>query len=344
LMAGHGAQAGPGIGVVGAGSMGRWHAHAVHKVGGRVLAVLDARPEAAQNLARHYPGAQPTSDIAKMRALGIEAVHICTPVAQHADHAYAAIRSGLHALIEKPMTSSADETLDLYVAADAAGVVLCPVHQAAFQTGVERTADLLQRLGPVRQIAFTICSAGGIGRVPHELDEIVADILPHPLSLLRRLWPGLPLDSEGWSLEHPGAGELLVSGTHGGALMSCALSLAARPTKFDLTIRCDAGTVQLDLFHGYAVAYPGAVSRLRKVAQPFAGSTRLFGAASANLVRRTFRREPAYPGLRELVLGFYDAIRSGCPAPVTPADAMAIAIARDVVIRKLGLPTSRSCR
>lgn len=341
-MAGNRAHAGPGIGVVGAGLMGRWHAHAVHKLGGRVLAVLDARPEAAQNLARHYPGARLACEIGEMCALGIEAVHICTPVAQHAGHAYAAIQSGLHALIEKPMTGSADETLQLYAAAEAAGVVLCPVHQIAFQPGVERTADLLRRLGPVRQIAFTVCSAGGSGRCPHELDEILVDILPHPLSLLRRLWPGLPLDAGAWTVEHPGAGELLVSGTHDSALLSCTLSLAARPTKFDLTIRCERGTVEIDLFHGYSVFYPGTVSRLRKIAQPFAGSIRMFSAASANLVRRSLRREWAYPGLRNLIVGFYDAIRSGCPAPVAPADAVAIAMCRDAMIGKLGLPTPGS--
>lgn len=325
----------PRIGIVGAGLMGRWHAHAARRVGARVLAVVDVQPERAHQLARRCPDARLLTDLDALAGMAIEIVHICTPLASHAALAGAAIERGLHALVEKPLTASADEAGALYAAADSAGILLCPVHQVAFQDGVERAIGALEALGAVCQISFTICSAGGAGRSPAELDQVVTEILPHPFSLLLRLWPAVPLDAETWQIEHPRPGELLLSGAHAGAVLSAFVSMTARPTRFELVVRCERGTIQLDLFHGYAVVEAGGVSRLRKIVQPFVGSGRVFGAAALNLCRRTMRREPAYPGLRTLVARFYDSVRSGGPPPVIPADAMHVARACDTLIGRL---------
>src|SRR5678816_1924030 len=95
-----------------------------------------------------------------------------------------------------------------------------------------------------------------------------------------------------------------------------SVSMRARPTENSLTIRCDGGTVRANLFHGYATIERGAPSRLEKLGRPFAGSTQALGAAAANLVARAVRREPAYPGLRELVRRFHLASAQSGPSPI----------------------------
>ena len=336
---------GPRVAIVGAGLMGRWHAVAANRSGARVIAVVDLESERARRLARCTSEARPLTDLHALAGLGIEVVHVCTPVRSHRTLAAEAIRLGLHALVEKPLTSSAAEASALYAAAESAGVLLCPVHQLPFQAGVDRAVEALDGLGAARQICFTACSAGGADRSPAQLDEVVAEILPHPLSLLVRFWPTVALEAEAWRIEHPRAGELLLSGRHGTAVLSAFVSLTARPTRFEFVVRCERGTVHLDLFHGYAVVETGRVSRLRKIAQPFVLSSRVFGTAALNLFRRTVRLEPAYPGLQRLVARFYDAVRCGTPLPVTSTDAIQIARARDRLIGGLGsAPTPRAVR
>jgi hypothetical protein len=77
------------------------------------------------------------------------------------------------------------------------------------------------------------------------------------------------------------------------------------------------------------------VSRRAKVAQPFVAAGTTLGGAAANLVRRALRAEYAYPGLRELVLQFYQAVRQERPAPISPASTTDVACARDRIISSL---------
>ena len=79
------------------------------------------------------------------------------------------------------------------------------------------------------------------------------------------------------------------------------------------------------LLHGFAVTHDGRVSRLRKAARPFTVAAATTRAAAANLARRAWRREPAYPGLRTLFEAFYRAAKGQAPGPITPAEILAVA-------------------
>ncbi|MBY0334741.1 MAG: Gfo/Idh/MocA family oxidoreductase [Acetobacteraceae bacterium] len=332
----------PRVAILGAGLMGRWHAHAAQRAGARVALVADPDPARAEALARRHPGATAVRDAAAALRPGlVDAAHVCSPLDTHAPLARAAVEAGIHALVEKPLTAGAAETRALLDAARRAGVVLCPVHQVAFQDGVARAATALGRLGAVSRITFDICSAGGQGRSGAALDEVVADILPHPLSVLLRLWPDARLEAAAWHVHHPGPGELLLSGGHAGALLTIAISTSARPTRFAMEAQCREGAVRLDFFHGFAVVLDGRTSRLRKATRPFADAGRTAAAAAANLARRGLSREPAYPGLRNLVQRFYAAARAGAPPPIRDADIIATAAARDDILAGLCPPTPR---
>ncbi len=326
----------PRVAILGAGLMGRWHADTARRLGARVVGVADPDPARARALAARHPGAIafPEAEAVLSRDL-VDIAHICSPLPTHAPLAAAAIERGIHALVEKPLAASAEETRRLLDLARAAGVILCPVHQMGFQDGATRAAAALGTLGPVSRISFDICSAGGAGRPADALDEITADILPHPLSILRRLWPGAPLEAARWCMHHPSAGELLISGAHAGALLSISISMNARPTCFEMAVQCHKGSLRLDLFHGFALVRGGGVSRLRKAMRPFTDAGGSFAAAAANLCRRGLRGEAAYPGLRELTRGFYAAVRTGGPWPIPPCDAIAVAAARDDILARM---------
>ena len=62
-----------------------------------------------------------------------------------------------------------------------------------------------------------------------------------------------------------------------------------------------------------------------------AGGT--LGRAGWDLAGRAVARETAYPGLRELVQRTYDAIGSGSPPPIGAEETLAVAVARDAIIK-----------
>ena len=265
-----------------------------------------------------------------------DVVHICSPPATHFNLAQLAIDAGVHIMIEKPVTPTVTETERLFDHAERRRVLLCPVHQFLFQNGVLKAKASLSRIGRLVHMGAVFCSAGGVGQHPVHLDEIVSDILPHPLSIIQLLLPG-GISDNGWVTIRPGAGELRASNVISGTTCSIFISMNARPTLCSFEIIGTNGTIHLDLFHGYGFMELGKVSRPRKIIHPFEVSFRRFSAAAVNLARRSIRWEPAYPGLRRLVSFFYRAIQNGTEPPISPEDTIKLGGIRDKLLLSAGL-------
>lgn len=321
--------------VVGAGLMGHWHADAVRRVGGTVGCVVDRDPQRAARLAARHPGARTATQLSEIATLGcVEVVHVCTPLETHFQLVKLALEAGLHVLAEKPLAETVGATSELLSVAEANGRLLCPVHQFLFQPGVQRALSSVKEIGPLLHVDSLACSAGAVGPFAREPDRLIAEIIPHPLSLVARLFPGA-LPAATWQVEHPRQGELRASAVLGGTSLALLVSVHGRPTANTLRLIGERGTLEADLFHGFSIQELGAVSRAYKVARPFVRSGQTILAAGLNLTRRATRAEPAYPGLRELIERFYRAVRAGAPTPISPCETLEVASARDALIAKL---------
>jgi predicted dehydrogenase len=321
-------------GIVGAGLMGLWHAHAIEKAGGEVVAFADFNIEKAERLAAKYADAKAFFDLEKMLGeQNLDVLHICSPTESHEIIAETAIRAGVHLLIEKPLAATAVQTSRLYNLAAQYNTHLCPVHQFAFQDGAAKAQNNLSKIGRLVHLEANICSAGGAGSNAEQLDQIAADILPHPLSLMQKFLKADISEVE-WSGSRPASGELRISGQTQETSLSIFISMNSRPTKNSFHLFGSEGAIHLDLFHGYSVIEPGKTSRAAKILHPFDLAVRNFSAATFNLARRTVRRESAYPGLRQLIHEFYDSIKSASEPPITPLQAIAVAEVRDLLVNQ----------
>jgi predicted dehydrogenase len=323
--------------VVGAGLMGGWHASAIRRAGGKVIAVVDPDRERAATLAKRFVGAQVYTRLDDaLNQTRPAVVHLCTPTSTHRQQAEHALNAGAHLFVEKPLAPTLQDTQDIFTLAEQKGLAVCPVHQFIFQDGFQRVQAWLPKAGEILQISFTIHSAGGVNLAPPDLNTLVGDILPHPLSLLQAMLPG-SLESH-WNVSRPAPGEFRAFGTHigrsptEGVGLAIEISLNARPTRNSLSVAAKNATLNADLFHGFAFRLPGNVSRTQKIIQPFEISLRQFGAAAGNLILRLLNAEGAYPGLRRLVYLFYEALRSGGIPPIPVHDTIAVAHARQVIL------------
>jgi predicted dehydrogenase len=313
--------------------MGYWHGRAARRAGADIISVIDKDARRANALARALRVSAVATEVSDLlRQQHIDAVHICTPLSTHSTLTGLVIEMGIHAFVEKPLAASAAETQKLLDLARRKAVMVCPVHQLAFQNGVVYAAQTLSRLGDLSAVEVKVCSAGGASRASSQLDAIVGEILPHPLSVLRKLLPQAPWQPERWFVVRPRQGELLVGGEHAGATFSMLVSMNARPTCFEMNILGSDGAIQLDFFHDFGLRHYGHVSRVRKIVGPFIAASKRFGTAGVNLLGRCFHGEIAYPGLRSLTRAFYDAVRHHGPSPIPPEDAIAVAIARDAIL------------
>lgn len=319
------------VAIVGAGTMGRWHAAAAAAAGGVLTAVADPAPERAAALGA--PSCFDSLGDLVESGLPLDVVHVCTPLASHESLVREALEAGLHVIVEKPLGADAESTAGLLLAAAGRGVTLVPVHQFLFQQGVQRLLRRKERLGTVVRCAFDAATAGA--QVPGvDPDELVADILPHPLSLFSRIARdgAHEVDRLAWTCLRPGSGELRALASAGGASFEIVITTRGRPTRAELELIGTRGSARADLFHGFAVLEGGGATRVRKLVRPFVQSGATLAVAGANLAGRALRREPAYPGLRELVRRTYEAIGSGGPPPIGPRETLAVARARDAIL------------
>lgn len=315
--------------IAGAGVMGRWHAQAARRAGATVVGVVDPDLARATRIAR---GSGAFDSLAAALHHSIDVVHVCTPLATHFALCQQALAAGCHVIVEKPVTPTADEAIALTAAAHAAGRILVPVHQFAFQRGVQSMREHWAELGTIRHLEFATCSAGALHKDASERDAVVAEIVPHPLSLARNLL-GISVSELAWQLQRPAPGEWRFgASTAGGAAISGLVSMSARPTFASLRVLAEHGSVVADLFHGFAIFEGGRASRGYKIVRPLAVGVRGTGIALGNLVRRAVDGESAYPGLRALCAATYAAIDGSSSAPFAANEIVDVARARDQLI------------
>lgn len=321
----------PRVGIAGAGLMGRWHANYLRRADADLVAIYDRDPSRSEKLVSE---AQSSTSIAESAAdllsgFGLDSLHICTPLDSHFELASKALEAGVHVVVEKPLASDTRQTRELLKIAGEHQRILCPVHQMGFQHGVQDTLKQLATLGEILQMRFVTCSAGGEGSSAGALNDIVADILPHPLSLVQTLKPEIDIEAIDWKGTSARAGDLSILGTQSGVMTDISISMTSRPTRCEMSLYCSKGRAFLNFFHGYSVIETGKASRAQKAIQPFKYSIREFLLAGANAIRRLAGRELAYPGLNDFLGAYYRAVINGDEPPVSPDQVLAIAKTRE---------------
>ena len=88
----------------------------------------------------------------------VDAVSVCTPNAQHPEPTIAALRRGLHVLVEKPMARRTAEALDMAHAAREAGVHLVVGFQYRFDPRTEAIRRQIEA-GVLGRILYVRCQA-----------------------------------------------------------------------------------------------------------------------------------------------------------------------------------------
>jgi len=132
------------LGVVGAGAWGKNHVRtAAGLAEAELAAVCDTDPKVRERLAREYPAAHITADVAEL--LGrVDAVIVASPAATHARLALQCVEAGKPCLVEKPFALSVRDAEAVATHAAARGVPVAAGHLMVFHPAIERLRALLQ--------------------------------------------------------------------------------------------------------------------------------------------------------------------------------------------------------
>jgi predicted dehydrogenase len=326
----------PTIVVVGAGLMGRWHCHFARRLGARIHGIVDTDLGRAKLLADAV-NSQPYRSLAEVPQTGKAlVVHICSPLATHVATAEQALALGHDVVCEKPIAANFQQIDRLLTLAAQLGRRVCPVHQFVMQPAVVDVVNRVRQSSDgLRSISFVFCTAGAAHQPTATLDELILEILPHPLSLLARIFPAAALADAAWTLQHTQSGELHASTSIHKVPIAIFISNSARPTEASCTLYGADSTTSLDFYHGFHVVRRGVPGRTDKLLRPFRNGAALLGAATVNLARRSLRGETAYPGLEALLRVFYAAHTVGAALPFEFDEIRHVYLARDAIANRM---------
>ncbi len=173
-----------GIGVIGCGY---WGPNVVRNFSSiersDLRALCDRDPARLDGISRRYPAARTYADA---RALlddpSVDAVAICTPVAEHFPLASAALEAGKHVMIEKPLTDSVESSEKLVKLAESKGLTLHVDHTFVYTGAVQRIRQIVDS-GELGDMLYIDCVRVNLGLFQSDVN-VVWDLAPHDVSIL----------------------------------------------------------------------------------------------------------------------------------------------------------------
>ena len=185
------------FGIFGSGFMGRTHAEAVRRLPNAELIAV-AGGSRAPGLAERYGVACEPDAAALLRRKDIDAVVITAPHAVHVEEGLAALRSGRHILVEKPLTTTVADADALIAEAKRNSLTLAVGYQQRFRVNNARALALIREGAIGRVLAVQVSmpmyagaiKAGGFGgnwawwNDPASVGHLI-NSSPHAIDLLR---------------------------------------------------------------------------------------------------------------------------------------------------------------
>jgi UDP-N-acetylglucosamine 3-dehydrogenase len=179
--------------VIGVGSMGVNHARIYSEIpNAELVAVCDANSQSAEGVAKRF-GVESYKDYhALLEKEKPDAVSIAVPTVLHEEVALAAMRTGAHVLIEKPIAATIEQGRNLIENARQLDRKLMVGHIIRFNPAIQALKQKLDA-GDLGRLFQIVCRR--IGPFPARIRDVgvVVDLAPHDLDIMRFLTGMNPL-------------------------------------------------------------------------------------------------------------------------------------------------------
>jgi predicted dehydrogenase len=175
--------------------------------GGRVGFVTDMRSTRLALATARYPAIKVSTDYRDLiKDPAVDAVAIATPVTSHFDLAMEALRAGKHVLVEKPMTSTSEQSLTLIEEAEKRRLVLMVDHTFVYTSAVMKMRELTES-GDLGEIYYYDSVRINLGLFQHDVN-VLWDLAVHDLAIMDYVLSQVPVAVSATGLAHvPGQPE-----------------------------------------------------------------------------------------------------------------------------------------
>ncbi|MCS7463295.1 Gfo/Idh/MocA family oxidoreductase [Paenibacillus doosanensis] len=150
------------IGIIGSGGIAGAHVRAYKQMEDvEVAAVADIIPGKAEEfIARHeLAGAQGFDDHHRLLELDLDGVSVCTPNVSHGATSIDALQAGKHVLVEKPMSVTLEQAVEMVQAAKRADRMLSVAFQPRYDPNMQAVRDIV-RSGQLGNVYYVQTGGG----------------------------------------------------------------------------------------------------------------------------------------------------------------------------------------
>ena len=174
------------IGVVGCGYWGPKHIRVFHElINAKMMMVCDLDSEKLRQVQSQYNNIETTTDFKEFLKNGVDAVVIATPVSTHFKLAKEALLNDKHVLIEKPMTATSQQALELIELAEKRNLVLMAGHTYEYHPAVDFLRNLVSS-GELGDIYGIDSDRLNLGLFRQDVN-VLWDLAPHDISIMLTL-------------------------------------------------------------------------------------------------------------------------------------------------------------
>jgi predicted dehydrogenase len=173
-----------GIGLVGCGRWGLNYLRAFSELDGcRMLAACDLSAERLAEAARRVPGLRTTSNLGELLAAqDIDALVVATDATRHFEVTRAGLEAGKDCLVEKPLTTAADDARRLVALADRKHRLLMVGHVFRYNPGINHLQKVIGS-GALGQLEYLTFTRTNLGPIRSDVN-VVWDLMTHDVSIL----------------------------------------------------------------------------------------------------------------------------------------------------------------
>jgi nucleoside-diphosphate-sugar epimerase/predicted dehydrogenase len=266
---------------------------------------------------------------------GVDVIHILTPPDTHAQLAIAALNSGCHVLVEKPLAMNAEEVDCISAAAAAAQKSVCVNHSLLYDRFVSKALSLVRSgaIGvPLSFDYFRSCEYPPYrgGPLPVHYRNGGYPFLDHGVHALylAESFLGAIEDVRAYYGTYGGDSNLLfdewrVAARCRRGTANIQISWNVRPLQSWFVVQGTEGVLRANLFamwvtHSRRLPLPKAPAR---ALQAMSEGLSICAQVPANFARFACKKIVQYDGLHSLVAAFYRALQKGAAMPVPAGQA-----------------------
>lgn len=191
------------IGVVGFGYWGPNHVRVLSRFPDVQISVIDPASEQRERALKQFPKTTVFPNLSDAPE-PFDAVVVCSPPATHRAVTEQAFAMGAHVLVEKPLALTSADAEAMVVMAEAADRVLMVGHIYDFHSATQWLEDNA-RVGAYGTIRYLDAARLAVGGYRTDVN-VMWDMAPHDMCLMRRVMGSWPSAVTAWSIDHSGQG------------------------------------------------------------------------------------------------------------------------------------------